>query len=217
MFEMAADFAKFNTEFEILGGYLSPVSDAYKKVGLASSVHRVRMCELAVDQTSNWLMVDPYESVQPEYLPTAQVLDHFEHEINEVLGGAERPDGTRVPVKIALLAGADLIQSMSVPLVWSKGDLDHILKRFGTFIVERTGTDLDEALESLQQYKDNIYVIQQLIQNDVSSTKIRLFLRRDMSVQYLIPAPVIEYIEAHGLYEDDSASSVHAKGKSKGT
>lgn len=50
-------------------------------------------------------MVDPYEAVQPEYLPTAQVLDHFEHEINEVLGGAERPDGTHVPVKIVLLAG----------------------------------------------------------------------------------------------------------------
>lgn len=40
MFEMAADFAKFNTEFEVMGGYLSPVSDAYKKAGLASSEHR---------------------------------------------------------------------------------------------------------------------------------------------------------------------------------
>lgn len=40
MFEMAADFAKFNTEFEVMGGYLSPVSDAYKKAGLASSQHR---------------------------------------------------------------------------------------------------------------------------------------------------------------------------------
>lgn len=40
MFELAADFAKFNTEFEVIGGYLSPVSDAYKKAGLASSQHR---------------------------------------------------------------------------------------------------------------------------------------------------------------------------------
>jgi nicotinamide mononucleotide adenylyltransferase len=40
MFEMAADFAKFNTEFEVVGGYLSPVSDAYKKAGLASAQHR---------------------------------------------------------------------------------------------------------------------------------------------------------------------------------
>lgn len=40
MFEMAADFAKFNTEFEVLGGFLSPVSDAYKKAGLTSARHR---------------------------------------------------------------------------------------------------------------------------------------------------------------------------------
>lgn len=38
-----------------------------------------------------------------------------------------------------------------------------------------------------------------------------------MSVQYLIPAPVIEYIEEHGLYEEDGASSIDGgKGKSKG-
>lgn len=50
-------------------------------------------------------MVDPYEAVHVDYQPTANVLDHFDHEINEVLGGAERPDGSRVHVKIVLLAG----------------------------------------------------------------------------------------------------------------
>lgn len=69
------------------------------------------MCELGAEQSS-WLMVDPWEAVQTEYVPTAQVLDHFEHEINEVLGGAEKPDGTRVKCRILLLAGADLIQTM---------------------------------------------------------------------------------------------------------
>lgn len=53
---------------------------------------------------------------------------------------------------------------------------------------------------------------QQLIQNDISSTKIRLFLRREMSVQYLIPGPVIDYIEANGLYEEENAD---AKAKTK--
>lgn len=64
------------------------------------------------------------------------------------------------------------------------------------FAVERAGTDIDDALASLgAKFKDNIYVVHQLIQNDVSSTKIRLFLKRDMSVRYLIPGPVIKYIE----------------------
>ena len=36
-----------------------------------------------------------------------------------------------------------------------------------------------------------------------------------MSVQYLIPAPVIEYIEQNGLYEEDGTSSVDVKGEVK--
>lgn len=52
MFEMAADYAKFNTQFEVVGAYLSAVGDAYKKVGLAKAEHRVNMCTLATEQSS---------------------------------------------------------------------------------------------------------------------------------------------------------------------
>ena len=40
MFAMAGDYVRNNTEFEVIGGYLSPVSDAYKKQGLAPAEHR---------------------------------------------------------------------------------------------------------------------------------------------------------------------------------
>lgn len=40
MFEMAKDYVRQNTDFEIVGGYLSPVSDMYKKAGLLSAHHR---------------------------------------------------------------------------------------------------------------------------------------------------------------------------------
>lgn len=40
MFEMAKDYVRQNTNFEIVGGYLSPVSDMYKKPGLLSALHR---------------------------------------------------------------------------------------------------------------------------------------------------------------------------------
>lgn len=78
-----------------------------------------------------------------------------------------------------LLAGADLISTMSTPGVWAEKDLDHILGGFGAMIIERSGTDIDEALANLKQWEHNIHVITQIIQNDVSSTKIRLFLRRE--------------------------------------
>lgn len=40
MFEMAKDYARQQTDYEIVGGYLSPVSDMYKKPGLLSAKHR---------------------------------------------------------------------------------------------------------------------------------------------------------------------------------
>ncbi|KAK4695181.1 nicotinamide mononucleotide adenylyltransferase, partial [Lecanoromycetidae sp. Uapishka_2] len=61
MFEMALDYVKINTDFEIVGGYLSPVSDAYKKAGLASAEHRIRMCSIGAE-TSTWLDVDNWEA-----------------------------------------------------------------------------------------------------------------------------------------------------------
>jgi len=213
MFEMAADYARFNSNFEVVGAYVSCVGDAYKKSGLVKAEHRINMCTSAVAQSS-WISVDPWEALHGEYLETAKVLDHFEHEINGVLDGVETPNG-RKKCRIALLAGADLIQTMSTPGVWAPKDIDYILQNYGAFIVERMGTDIDEALSSLQQWKDNIWVIQQLVQNDISSTKIRLFRRRDMSIRYLVPEPVVQYIEANNLYDEDGAASAGSSGKGK--
>lgn len=40
MFELALDYVRFNTDFELVAGYFSPVSSKYKKVGLAPAHHR---------------------------------------------------------------------------------------------------------------------------------------------------------------------------------
>ena len=79
-----------------------------------------------------------------------------------------------------------------------------------------TGADrhLDDALASLQQYREKIHIMQQLIQNDVSSTKIRLFRKRGMSIRYLIPDNVVKYIDAHDLYSDEERKTAD-KGKQK--
>lgn len=207
MFEMALDAVREQTRFEVIGAYFSPVSDNYKKPGLASAHHRVRMCELASERTSSWLMVDAWESLQPKYTRTALVLDHFNEEINIKRNGILSKDGkSNLGVKIMLLAGGDLIESMGEPNVWAEQDLNHILGNYGCLIVERTGSDVRSFLLShdiMYEHRKNILVIKQLIYNDISSTKVRLFLRRNMSVQYLLPNSVIRYIQEHGLYIDE--------------
>jgi nicotinic acid mononucleotide adenylyltransferase len=159
MFEMAADYARFNTNFEVVGAYISAVGDAYKKSGLVKAEHRINMCSLAVEQSSwisgmffflffflchvllsspfltLYLIVDPWEALHEDYLETAKVLDHFEHEINTTRGPFNTLQGPK-KARIALLAGADLIQTMSAPGVWAPNDIDYILSNFGAFIIE---------------------------------------------------------------------------------
>lgn len=67
MFEMAKDWARRHTDYTVIGAYLSPVGDAYKKKGLALAKHRVRMCELAassVNEGQHFIMVDRWEALQ---------------------------------------------------------------------------------------------------------------------------------------------------------
>jgi len=191
------------------------------------------MTRIAVRDSSDWISVDPWEPLHKEYLPTVKVLDHFEHELNDVMGGIETASGEKRRVHVALLAGADLIQTMSTPGLWAQEDLKRILGHYGAFILERSGTDIgkslnilywvqrlidptqDDALASLQQYRDKIHIMQQLIQNDVSSTKIRLFRKRGMSIRYLIPDNVVRYIDAHDLYRDERKVAATEKGKER--
>jgi len=220
IFEMAKDSVIESGKYELLAGYYSPVSDSYKKAGLAKAEHRVRMCELAVEKTSTWLMVDSWEAVQGEYQRTAVVLDHFDQSLNGpdpitgARGGVLLPNGERKRIKVMLLAGGDLIQSFGEPGVWAAADLHHILGKYGCFIIERTGADVWNFLLShdlLWRYRTNLKIVKQTIYNDISSSKIRLFVKRGMSIKYLLPNSVINYIEHHKLYrlEEDDKEIIH--------
>jgi len=100
-------------------------------------------------------------------------------------------------------------------LTYNLSQLEHILGRYGTFIIERAGSGMDQATDSLAKWRHNIHMVSQLIQNDVSSTKVRLFLRRGLSVRYLLPNAVVDYIEEHGLYQDEGANPPNNSEKGK--
>ncbi len=87
-------------------------------------------------------------------------------------------------------------------------------------MVERTGTDVEEARANMDRWADSIHIIPQNVPLDLSSTKMRLFLKKGYSIRYFVPNPVssapliatatcrlatnshevIEYIEENELY-----------------
>ena len=54
-------------------GIISAVGDGYKKKGLIEARHRLEMARLATEN-SDWITVDSWESLQPEWVETAKVV-----------------------------------------------------------------------------------------------------------------------------------------------
>ena len=116
---MARDALHDTGKFQIIGGFLSPVSDEYKKTGLVAAKHRLEMCRLAV-RDSDWVNVDAWETEQSSYSPSLRVLSSLKLRLDKVCSG----------VQVMFLAGADLVKSFEVPGLWSTADVPLVLSPF---------------------------------------------------------------------------------------
>lgn len=72
------------------GGYMSPVNDAYRKPGLVPAAHRVAMCKAAAT-ASTLVMVDSWESQQPQYVRTLHVLQHIQTALSQLSPSNSKP------------------------------------------------------------------------------------------------------------------------------
>lgn len=196
LLEMSKDY--FNCSgYEVIGGYLSPVADAYQKKGLGKAIDRTNMAILAV-QESDWIMVDTWEASKPNWTNTRAVLDHFSQEIN----GMKKYDQH---VQIIFVCGSDLLESFNKPGSWAPDDIQQICD-FGLAVVTREGSDPAGAIwknDKLYENRIKIHRIHQWIPNDISSTLVRLGISRGLSIQYLLPNAVVEYIREKGLYREE--------------
>ncbi|KAG2662499.1 hypothetical protein PVAP13_1KG540900 [Panicum virgatum] len=118
MFELAKDELQ-QRGYYVLGGYMSPVNDAYKKKDLLPAAHRIRFCELAC-KSSSFVMVDPWEAMQKGYQRTLTVLSRIR---NSLCRDGLADQGS---LKVMLLCGSDLLESFSTPGVWIP-DQDNII------------------------------------------------------------------------------------------
>ncbi|KAM8927359.1 nicotinamide/nicotinic acid mononucleotide adenylyltransferase 1 [Pelodytes ibericus] len=231
LFELARDYLQETGKYKVIKGIISPVGDGYKKKGLVEASHRLAMAKLAV-QTTDWVEVDPWECSQPEWVETVRVMRHHQQELakdesNDVpekkmshRKGQKRkreqncrdvPDrncpDSRASPQVKLLCGADVLESLSTPNLWKAEDVLEIISTFGIVCITRLGNGAREFIyksDIFWKHRENIHVVDEWVTNDISSTKIRRALRRGQSVRYLVPDSVLEYIQKHDLYNEES-------------
>lgn len=182
------------SNFNVVGGIISPVSDAYGKSSLIPAEHRVEMCRLACEGHP-LITVEPWEALKPQWTPTLEVLNHFKEEIDQVFPS----------VRLMLIAGSDLVEGFKNEHVWNPQSLQSLIKNFGLVVIERSAS-VNLQLEIfnsnlLFSLHENIEIIPQAVQTELSSSKLRLLIRRGYSIKYLTDDKVIKYIKENNLYQ----------------
>ncbi|KAF0898393.1 hypothetical protein E2562_007234 [Oryza meyeriana var. granulata] len=201
MFELAKDELQ-QRGYSVLGGYMSPVNDAYKKKDLLPAVHRIRLCELAC-KSSSFVMVDRWEAMQKGYQRTLTVLSRI---WNALCKDGLANGGS---LKVMLLCGSDLLESFSTPGVWIPDQVSTICKDFGVICIHREGKDVEKIISSseiLNECRDNIISVDEIVPNQISSSRVRECIRRCLSIKYLICDEVIQYIKEYKLYKEADGS-----------
>ncbi|XP_042033854.1 nicotinamide/nicotinic acid mononucleotide adenylyltransferase [Salvia splendens] len=201
-FELAKD-AVNSQGFCVIGGYMSPVNDSYKKKGLIRAEHRIAMCNLAC-RSSDFVMVDPWEASQSSYQRTLTILSRVRSSLCD--SGIVSSES----LKVMLVCGSDLLESFAIPGFWVREQVKSICRDFGLVCIRRGGQDVEHIISKddiLDEYKNNIMVVDEVVPNGISSTGLRDCISRGLSVKYLTGDEVIKYIKHNGLYvqknEDD--------------
>ncbi|KAI5332172.1 hypothetical protein L3X38_022301 [Prunus dulcis] len=101
-----------------------------------------------------------------------------------------------------LVCGSDLLHSFGIPGIWIAEQVRGICRDYGLVCIRREGQDVDKIIsndEILKENRGNIRIVDELVPNQISSTRIRDCISRGLSIKYLTADEVIDYIREHQL------------------
>lgn len=157
----------------------------HKGGSITPAIHRVAMCQLAVQRDSR-LKADTIE-VDRQISYTADTLRYL---------STDNPD-----VQWSLVVGEDILRSLPY---WK--DSDSILRMADLIISRRAGQnaneDFDKLVQYLQQRGGRITVLR-TVPDRISSSQIRRLAAEGKSLSGLVPKEVVDYIAESGLYREE--------------
>ncbi len=177
--KMHESIAAYLTDNNILDKVIFvPTGSKYKyKNNLESDKNRYNMLKLITDKYEAFETSD-FE-LKSEVVYTYETLKHFKEEYM----GSE----------IYFICGLD-----NLSYIDSWKNAEYILDNFKILVIRRNTDDLEEVLNRLDKYKNNIIVVD-MEENAVSSTMLRSDILSDNASVYL-DKDVLQYIKDNNLY-----------------
>jgi nicotinic acid mononucleotide adenylyltransferase len=163
---------------------------------------------------SNLFRVTEVEVKQLVFISSNKALDLIAEE------SATRHGLRREEVKCVLVCGGDLFASLTRRELWEMKVVEDLLSKNLILVVVRPlaayGIDTSsiEACRTLAQhdpllsrFQHHINFLDQSSALDISSTQVRTAVRHSLSIRFLVPLSVEQYISSHSLYSDPDLSS----------
>ncbi|RRT81569.1 hypothetical protein B296_00003439 [Ensete ventricosum] len=112
------------------------------------------------------------------------------------------------PWEVMLLCGSDLLESFATPGVWMLDQVRTICQDFGIVCIRREGKDIEKIISTNEILQENkIFACRR-----TKGSFLLLFsyfrdcIRLGLSVKYLTPDEVIDYIKDQKLYVSECDS-----------
>ena len=163
------------TELDQVWMVVSPHNPLKKKRTLAKDFDRLHLVNLAIGDNLK-IKASNVEFSLPKPSYTIDTLTYL--------------DEKHPTYDFKLIMGGDNL--LSLPK-WKNYEV--ILEKYGIIVYHRPSTDLTQAIKH-----KHILLLSDLPLLDISSTYIRKCIRQGISIQYLVPDAVFQYLEGSNIY-----------------
>jgi nicotinate-nucleotide adenylyltransferase len=167
------NFISNYTEVEQVWYIVSPQNPLKKSSSLLNEYHRLALVQIAIENNLKFKVSDiEFKLPRPSY--TIDTLTYLQ----------EKYPGH----SFSLIIGSDSLQNINR---WKNSEF--LLNNYSFYVYQRPGYEVNEA-------KGNITLLKAPLL-EISSTEIRIAIKKGKSICYLVPEKVLEEIEKNGYYK----------------
>jgi nicotinate-nucleotide adenylyltransferase len=169
-----ANHVAYNTDIEQVWLIVSPQNPFKISASLLNEYHRLHLAQRAIENDVK-LKVSDIEFHLPKPSYTVETLTYLAEKYPQH--------------EFAIIMGSDSFQNISK---WKNAE--YIISNYDIYVYNRSGHTENNIMKARLKVLDAPLL-------EISSTRIREYIRTKKSIRFLVPDSVVEEIEANGYYK----------------